>query len=174
MKRGRLIDQLLKTLEYDFDAVAETGTENCPGIGFLLLDYLFEEKRSVVTELERRAQKPAKNVAEAYRRQQEDDLKYARHKGTEPDVDFVNDRWDFKIDRAKAGKLYEPNRLQSALATGRKDIKDDFFAAREFENLFAYARRDRGRYYFTGNKFDAPMHADVLQEKSLADVKRYD
>jgi hypothetical protein len=175
-QRGRLLDKILETLDWRFAAQTPHELDSAPCAGFLMLDYLFEDKRSVIDEIERRSEEPERDLATTYRRQRDEDIEHAQHYGADEDAEYARSRWGAKINHAEHGVVYQPDRLRPALAaasaTGDSRVETDFHIARDFENIFAYARKTTGRYYFTANKFDAPMRKDVLQKPTVAAVRR--
>ena len=179
-ERGHIIDRILNTLEYDFENYQDFAQQHAldvnPGIGRLMLDYLFHGNRSTVEEIERIAKGPKQDMITAYTHQRQQDLRYLSHEGKSRavinDKKHVKERYRLKMERAEAEKIFIPERLRSALVNSEnRSIQRDFNVARDIGNLFAYARRSGRRYYLTRNNFDAPMRRDVLECKTMAEVE---
>lgn len=182
-ERGHVVEWILDQLEYDFDTHrrnAPHGLEPNPRIGLLMLDYLLEGKRDHVDELKKMSESPRRDLSELYRRQRKEDLDYVLREQKDSsadlteDIDYVEDRWELKIDRAKAEQpFFTPARLRPAFdSEWALVIRKDYEVARNLGNLFAYARGSRDRYYLNVNNSDAPMRKDVLSCATLEDVKK--
>ena len=178
-ERGHVTDKILNDLEYDFDEHVrrnEPGRDNNPGIGRLMLDYLLEDRRSYVKELEKKSRPPERHFITSYEHQRSADLQYLKHeaetRNVAQDRKYVKERWLLKIQRAEADEHFVPERMKPALASGNRKIEEDFQVARDLGNLFAYARKTRERYYFDFRNPNAPMHRNVLGCESVEEVKQ--
>lgn len=173
-RRGHLLDKILNTLEYDHKKTSKFSLlERRPYLSMLMLDYVFEEKRNFIDEIRKGLRERQGNVVMSYKDQRDKDLMYVR--GNRADDHYVQDRWSTKILNADA-EVFVPERLIQLLHPERPDresIWNDFETAREFENLFAYARTTDKKYYFTKDDFDAPMRSDVLACSSVEEVRKY-
>lgn len=178
-KRGYIIDRILNTLEYDFktyeDYALQHDLDVNPGIGRLMLDYLFHGERSTVEEIERIAKGPKRDIITAYAHQRQQDLDYLSYESKTREVSndkrHVKERYRTKLERAEAEKIFIPERFRSAYNSENRSIQRDFNVARDIGNLFAYARTSGQRYYLTRDTFDAPMRRDVLECKTMAEVE---
>jgi hypothetical protein len=173
-RRGYLLDTILNKLQYSstmhtkFDQL-----ERRPYLSQLMLDYVFENKRSFVGEHQRRMERVPDTAIHAYKAQREKDVAFVHDKPK--DVRYVRDRWQIKIDNAELD-IFVPERLRDLLndqtRRDRENIMNDFKIARDFENLFAYARTTEDKYYFIGANFDAPMRDDVLACDSVEEANQ--
>lgn len=178
-ERGHVTDKILNHLGYDFEEHVrrnEPGRDNNPGIGRLMLDYLLEDRRSYVKEMDKMSKPPERDVVTSYEHQQKADLEYldyeARSHNVAQDREYVKDRWELKIRRAEADQHFTPERMKPALASGNRKIEEDFQVARDIGNLFAYARKTHKRYYFDFRNPEAPMHRNVLGCSNIDKVKK--
>jgi hypothetical protein len=173
-RRGHLLDTILNKLDYSVTAPTRFNRlERRPFLSQLMLDYVFENKRSFVEEHRRRMQRFPDTAIFAYEAQRQKDVAFVHDKPE--DVEYVEQRWHIKKSNAKK-TIFVPDRLKVLLEdTTRRDhesITNDFNIAREFENLFAYARTTKEKYYFVKADFDAPMREDVLSCDSVEEANQ--
>jgi hypothetical protein len=173
-RRGHLLNTILDKLEYSVTAPTRFNKlERRPYLSQLMLDYVFENKRSFVEEHRRRMQRKPDTAIFEYEAQCKKDVAFVHNKPD--DVAYVEKRWSIKKSNAKK-TIFIPDRLKVLLEdTTRRDhesIINDFNIAREFENLFAYARTTKDKYYFVQADFDAPMREDVLSCNSVEEANQ--
>ncbi|CAK3954487.1 Hypothetical predicted protein [Lecanosticta acicola] len=175
-RRGGVIDKILNVLKYNFeDHQARAKAMHLPPapfLGRLMLDYLFEDKRSIFEEHDRRARGYRRDEVMTYRRQEKEDLAFLKKVGSSLDQKFVKKRWHTKIENAHNRDIFRPVRLRTALDMKDETILTDFNVARDVGNLFAYARHTRDRYYYSTKTFDPPMRKDALRKRTIDEVRQ--
>ncbi|QIW95813.1 hypothetical protein AMS68_001331 [Peltaster fructicola] len=183
---GALVQSIVEALHLEFKEDMMLGEfDSTPKIGRLILEFILEESRNHLDELQRLTESAGKSLKALYKSQATEDLNYVAEEDTSDinrnmdDNDFIRRHWDRRtkyIDVENAGliditKVLDRTEALWASALESETVCNDLQAAVEFENLFCYARRTQNKYYFSGYDYHQPMHRDVLNAKSLKAIE---
>ncbi|KAJ8611817.1 hypothetical protein MRB53_037730 [Persea americana] len=178
---GKLVVELLKILDdprfSHFQHSEEFELGRTPHVGLLILDYLFDGRRTVHGELKRRRGRAETNLEDFYREELAADLDHVDKEGSSEDRHFVQAHWrrklsylsnnDVDISRAVDVNAWPWNDL-IASTDGNRSYQEVTF---DFENLFLFARAG-GQYHFFGDKFDIPLRAGLLACRDDAEMRQ--